>query len=347
MLQGIDSIAQFLNFNGNAEDLIAASARLANELRLLPDGEHTPRADEISSSAPPEESEPQDTGNERLLRHYVSMKVVDRPTRQGRDAIYGYRHLLQFLTARRLLLRGFGLAKIAQYTSVVPTQSLADALISPPHRSEAELLVTAYKTSDQRDLEAAENTIKRSVATKMKPRPTARTTPLFSAPLAPDAMYGMADLVHEVDKLRYRFREEMEEIQESFQDSLTELQKTLDQVRQENPDQASLELSWREPSRNLHVELIQGVNALSESIAKNDQTLRHLMESQLEMLQHKLEQNTYGLKQHFDSTQQKLLIETGRNREQIEALAHAIEFHAELLEKIATTTAQSRSGDLS
>jgi hypothetical protein len=90
---------------------------------------------------------------------------------------------------------------------------------------------------------------------------------------------------------------------------------------------------------------MQGVNKLSESIAKNDQTLRHLMESRLEMLQYKLEQNTYGLKQHFDSTQQKLLIETERNREQIEALAHAIEFHAELLEKIAPTTAQSRPGD--
>lgn len=329
MLQGIDSIAKFLNFNGNAEDLIAASARLANELRLLPDGEHTPRADEISSLAPPEESEPQDTGNERLLRHYVSMKVVDRPTRQGRDAIYGYRHLLQFLTARRLLLRGFGLAKIAQYTSVVPTQSLADALISPPHRSEAELLVTAYKTSDPRVSGEIDYENKPILAAGKKPRPAAipRQAPQRPPPVAPGALHGMADLLHEVDKMRHRFADEMMRMQRDFQSSIGDLHKALELARLGN-DAIGLQSSL--PLEKQHAQLMDGLSALTAHI------------------QSTIHKTNEDIATRVDLMEQRLLMETESNRKQIDALTHAMEFHTAQLEIYASKTiAQSRTGDSS
>lgn len=70
------------DFQGSADALIYKAQDVAKTLKL--DQEAT-------------------EGNERLLRHYVSMGVVDKPSREGRDALYGFRHLVQFVAARRLL----------------------------------------------------------------------------------------------------------------------------------------------------------------------------------------------------------------------------------------------------
>ena len=91
------------DFQGSADALIDKAQDVAKTLKL--DQEAT-------------------EGNERLLRHYVSMGVVDKPSREGRDALYGFRHLVQFVAARRLLAEGFPLAKIAKYTGAVPTDAL-------------------------------------------------------------------------------------------------------------------------------------------------------------------------------------------------------------------------------
>ena len=64
------------DFQGNADDLIVSAQEVAKILNL--DQEAT-------------------EGNERLVRHYVSVGVVDKPTREGRDALYGFRHLVQFV----------------------------------------------------------------------------------------------------------------------------------------------------------------------------------------------------------------------------------------------------------
>jgi hypothetical protein len=78
------------DFQGGAEALIEKAQEIAKALNLDQEGNE---------------------GNERLLRHYVSMGVVDKPSREGRDALYGFRHLVQFVAARRLLAEGFPLAK--------------------------------------------------------------------------------------------------------------------------------------------------------------------------------------------------------------------------------------------
>ena len=124
-------LSNYQYFKGSSDQLTLAAGKLAESLSLAL-----------------EPSEGEAEGNERLLRYYVSLNVVDKPDRQGRDAVYNFRHLLQYLTARRLLQQKFSLAKIAEYTGLVPTQSLVDALLAPPHRSEAELLVAAFKAQD-------------------------------------------------------------------------------------------------------------------------------------------------------------------------------------------------------
>lgn len=53
------------------------------------------------------------TADERTLRYYQSIALLDRPLRyEGRLAIYGYRHLLQALAAKVLQAQGFSLAQV-------------------------------------------------------------------------------------------------------------------------------------------------------------------------------------------------------------------------------------------
>ena len=44
----------------------------------------------------------------RLVRHYTSQGMLDEPLKEGREARYTYRHLLQLLLVRRLLVEGYG-----------------------------------------------------------------------------------------------------------------------------------------------------------------------------------------------------------------------------------------------
>lgn len=117
------ALKRFQNFSGPAEDLIAAIGQITSSVHLgISPGD----------------------ANERLIRHYVAVRVLDRPERFGKGVVYGYRHLLQYLVARRLLGNGFQLAKIAEYTSRVPTAALLKSLDGAPQRSEAQLLIEAY-----------------------------------------------------------------------------------------------------------------------------------------------------------------------------------------------------------
>lgn len=51
-----------------------------------------------------------ETVNQRLVRHYTTQGLVDEPFKEGREARYLYRHLLQLLALRRLLAEGLSSA---------------------------------------------------------------------------------------------------------------------------------------------------------------------------------------------------------------------------------------------
>lgn len=82
--------------------------------------------------------------SERLVRYYVSVGVLDRPDRVGRDAAYGYRHLLQLLTARRMAQAGTPLSVIAEHNRSAPTKVLEDELAEHPPAT-AERPVSRFK----------------------------------------------------------------------------------------------------------------------------------------------------------------------------------------------------------
>lgn len=165
------------DFQGSADDLIVSAQEVAKILKL--DQEAT-------------------EGNERLVRHYVSVGVVDKPSREGRDALYGFRHLVQFVAARRLLTEGFSLAQIAKFTVAVPTDTLTDYLEKPDRANEAELLVAAF----------------RSESSSRNSPPPASSRPIQHKP--PQSMatgMGMVDVVHEMREMEHRVRDQLQVMQ--------------------------------------------------------------------------------------------------------------------------------------
>ncbi|PUE50136.1 MerR family transcriptional regulator [Limnohabitans sp. 2KL-51] len=165
------------DFQGSADDLIASAQEVAKILNL--DQEAT-------------------EGNERLVRHYVSVGVVDKPTREGRDALYGFRHLVQFVAARRLLAEGLPLAKIAKFTGAVPTETLTEYLENPNKTNEAELLVAVFRSES---------------TTRNSPPPASRRPPPAKPPQSMATGMGMVDVVHEMREMEQRVRDQLQVMQ--------------------------------------------------------------------------------------------------------------------------------------
>jgi DNA-binding transcriptional MerR regulator len=166
------------DFQGSADDLIVSAQEVAKILNL--DQEAT-------------------EGNERLVRHYVSVGVVDKPTREGRDALYGFRHLVQFVAARRLLAEGFPLAKIAKYTGAVPTDAITDYLEKPERTNEAELLVAAFRSES---------------SSRNSPPGASRRPPPTKPPQSMATGMGMVDVVHEMREMEQRVRVQLKDMQD-------------------------------------------------------------------------------------------------------------------------------------
>jgi hypothetical protein len=60
----------------------------------------------------------------RLVRHYSGMGLLDEPLKEGREARYIYRHLLQTLLVRRLLVEGYGASAIDSLAKSKTNQEL-------------------------------------------------------------------------------------------------------------------------------------------------------------------------------------------------------------------------------
>lgn len=56
----------------------------------------------------------QEEVNPRLIRHYTTLGLLDKPSKVGREARYTYRHLLQLLVVRRLQMEGYSATNLAQ-----------------------------------------------------------------------------------------------------------------------------------------------------------------------------------------------------------------------------------------
>mgnify|MGYP003382617437 CR=1 FL=1 len=66
--------------------------------------------------------------NERLIRYYVAEGVLSRPEREGREALFGYRQVLELLVARLMSNDGWPLAKIATWNREADEKALRDLI---------------------------------------------------------------------------------------------------------------------------------------------------------------------------------------------------------------------------
>src|SRR6266404_5812313 len=118
--------ARFENWEGDGSEL----ARLAAEILVA-------RGLGDSSSEP----------NVRLIRDYAQRGIVSRAERHGKEAIYGYRQLLEFVAARVLVADGWPLAKIAEHFAHIADAELRN-LISGDGGSNRALAVARRLRSD-------------------------------------------------------------------------------------------------------------------------------------------------------------------------------------------------------
>ena len=117
-------INEHQHFSGNATDLANLASQCAHYLQLPGD------LDKI---------------NERIVRYYVAEGLVERPERIGRDAQYGYIHLLQFLAGRFLVESGFPMQKVGPYLMSQNIDQLEALVMNRTKPNMAELLVASFQ----------------------------------------------------------------------------------------------------------------------------------------------------------------------------------------------------------
>ena len=116
-------INQYQGFSGNAVEMASVATQCAQLLKMSGDLEKI---------------------NERLVRYYVTEGLVGRPKRIGRDAEYGYIHLLQFLAGRFLVDAGFPMQKVAPYLASLEVAQLEALIMNKTKPNMAELLVASF-----------------------------------------------------------------------------------------------------------------------------------------------------------------------------------------------------------
>lgn len=127
-------INQYQGFSGNAVDMAAVATQCAQFIQMPGD------LDKI---------------NERLVRYYVTEGLVERPKRVGRDAEYGYLHLLQFLAGRFLVEVGFPMQKVAPYLSSLEGAQLETLVMNKTKPNMAELLVASFQNPSSKRMRSS------------------------------------------------------------------------------------------------------------------------------------------------------------------------------------------------
>ena len=116
---------EYQNWQGTAAELAQEAEKLSKSLDL--------REDDI-------------TPNERLVRNYVQLEILDRPVRKGKEAYFGFTQLVQFLCTRVLVSDGWPLSKIADYFRTAEVTELLELLPKESKGNKAQNLIKQFKS---------------------------------------------------------------------------------------------------------------------------------------------------------------------------------------------------------
>jgi DNA-binding transcriptional MerR regulator len=83
--------------------------------------------------------------NERLVRHYVQVGVLTPPDREGREALFGVRQVVEFLATRYLLGDGWPLAKAGEMVRTTDLPGLLELIPAQRVPTRAEQTVARYR----------------------------------------------------------------------------------------------------------------------------------------------------------------------------------------------------------
>ena len=114
--------------------------------------------------------------NERLVRYYVSEKVLTPPEREGREAMFGFRQVIELLVIRYLLRDGWPLAKIAAMVQSSDLSSLQNLMPSERPRTTAEEVVARFRRDEFAPQAARDFALR--MTSDARPTPSQRTLPL-------------------------------------------------------------------------------------------------------------------------------------------------------------------------
>lgn len=104
--------------------------------------------------------------NARLIRHYVQEEALSKPDREGKQAIFGFRQLVQYLVARQLLQDHWPLAKAASFIKTSEFNDLESILPDGALPERIRQMVQKYRQADDNStasmsLDAAKALVKR------------------------------------------------------------------------------------------------------------------------------------------------------------------------------------------
>jgi len=83
--------------------------------------------------------------NERLVRHYVQVGALTPPDREGREALFGVRQIVEFLATRYLLSDGWPLAKAGEMVRATDAAGLLELIPTERAPTRAEQTVARYR----------------------------------------------------------------------------------------------------------------------------------------------------------------------------------------------------------
>ena len=83
--------------------------------------------------------------NERLIRDYVARNILSKPERKGKEAIFGFEQLVQFLACRAMIEDGWPLTKISQDFQVSSLEDILKLIPGEATQNEALSLIENFK----------------------------------------------------------------------------------------------------------------------------------------------------------------------------------------------------------
>ena len=90
--------------------------------------------------------------NERLVRDYVAKNILSRPERSGKEAIYGFKQLIQFIACRAMIEDGWPLSKISEDFQISSINEIVNLIPGESIENDSLSLISEYKSENRKPI---------------------------------------------------------------------------------------------------------------------------------------------------------------------------------------------------